>query len=129
MNSQPQKSLFGLDAQELTELVEVSGEPSYRGRQLFQALYRERVSSAEQITTLPKDLRATLSEQGFALGLPTIDAQFSSSDGTIRYLIRLQDGETIETVWMPEGDDGESGDGSDADAGPSWCRATICVSS
>ena len=129
MNSQPQKSLFGLDAQELTELVEVSGEPSYRGRQLFQALYRERVSSAEQITTLPKDLRATLSEQGFALGLPTIDAKFSSSDGTIRYLIRLQDGETIETVWMPEGDDGESGDGSDADAGSSWRRATICVSS
>jgi len=129
MNSQPQKSLFGLDAQELTELVEVSGQPSYRGRQLFQALYRERVSSAEQITTLPKDLRASLSEQGFALGLPTIDAQFSSSDGTIRYLIRLQDGETIETVWMPEGDDGESGDGSDADAGPSWRRATICVSS
>jgi 23S rRNA (adenine2503-C2)-methyltransferase len=129
MNSQPQKSLFGLDAQELTELVEVSGEPSYRGRQLFQALYRERVSSAEQITTLPKDLRASLSEQGFALGLPTIDAKFSSSDGTIRYLIRLQDGETIETVWMPEGDDGESGDGSDADEGPSWRRATICVSS
>lgn len=129
MNSQSQRSLFGLDAQELTELAEGSGQPSYRGRQLFQALYRERVSSAEQITTLPKDFRSRLSEQGFSLGLPVIDAQFGSSDGTIRYLIRLQDGETIETVWMPEGDDGESGDGSDSEGNSSWRRATICVSS
>jgi 23S rRNA (adenine2503-C2)-methyltransferase len=129
MNSQPQRSLFGLDAEELTDLAEGSGQPSYRGRQLFSALYRERVASAEQITTLPKDFRASLLEQGFALGLPVIDAQFRSSDGTIRYLMRLNDGESIETVWMPEGDDGESGDGSDLDSGPSWRRATICVSS
>lgn len=129
MNSQLQKSLFGLDAQELTRLAESSGQPSYRGRQLFQALYRERVSSAEQITTLPKDFRTKLSQQGYSLGIPSIDAQFSSTDGTIRYLMRLHDGETIETVWMPEGDDGESGDGSDAEGNSSWHRATICVSS
>lgn len=129
MNPEPQRSLFGLDAQELTDLVEGSGQPSYRGRQLFEALYRERVSSAEQITTLPKDFRASLAERGFSLGLPATDAQFHSSDGTIRYLMRLRDGETIETVWMPEGDDGELGDGTDADVRPSWRRATICVSS
>jgi 23S rRNA (adenine2503-C2)-methyltransferase len=129
MNSQLQRSLFGLDAQELTELVESSGQPSYRGRQLFQALYRERISSAEQVTTLPKDFRARLLEEGFVLGLPAIDARFSSSDGTIRYLMRLQDGETIETVWMPEGDDGELGDGSDSEGNSSWHRTTICVSS
>lgn len=109
--------------------MESSGQPSYRGRQLFQALYRERVSSAEQMTTLPKDFRASLLERGFVLGLPAIDARFSSSDGTIRYLMRLQDGETIETVWMPDGDDGESGDGSDSEGNSSWRRATICVSS
>ena len=128
-NPQSQKSLFGLDAQELTELVEGSGQPSYRGRQLFQALYRERINSTEQITTLPKDFRLWLAEQGFALGLPEIDAQFSSIDGTVRYLMRLHDGETIETVWMPEGDDGESGDGGDSEWGSSWRRATVCVSS
>ena len=129
MNSQLQRSLFGLDVQELTELVEGAGQPSYRGRQLFQALYRERVRSADEITTLPKDFRAWLSEQGIAVALPAIDAQFNSSDGTIRYLMRLQDGETIETVWMPEGDDGEAGDGSDSESSSSWRRATICVSS
>ncbi len=129
MNSQSQRILFGLDHQELTALVEDAGQPGYRGRQLFQALYRERVSSAEEITTLPKDFRTWLSQEGFALGVPAIEAEFHSTDGTVRYLMRLQDGETIETVWMPEGDDGESGDGSDSDAGQAFRRATICVSS
>ena len=129
MNSQSQRILFGLDHQELTALVEGVALPAYRARQLFQALYRDRVGSAEEITTLPKDFRAWLSDQGFAVGLPDIAAKFNSADGTIRYLVRLHDGETVETVWMPEGDDGESGDGSDSDAGQSFRRATICVSS
>ena len=130
MNLEAQKILFGLDLQELTELAERSGQPAYRGSQLFQALYRERVSSPDQITTLPKDFRAWVFTEGFTLGVPSIDRQFSSSDGTIRYLMKLGDGETIETVWMPEGDDGEEGDGSDFEArSSSWRRATICVSS
>ncbi len=132
MNQYPQNTLFGLDLQELTALVEESGEPAYRGRQLFQALYRDRLGSADEITTLPKELRTVLAGKGTTLGIPAIDAKFNSTDGTIRYLMRLHDGETIETVWMPEGDDGESGDGSDSDpvAGSnSWRRATICVSS
>ena len=130
MNSQSQKTLFGLSRQELTAVVEDSGQPSYRAGQLFHALYREWVCSPEQIMTLPKGFRAWLSEQGFAVGVPEIDSQFSSMDGTIRYLMRLQDGETIETVWMPEGDDGEAGDGGDFSAGLGASRrATICVSS
>ena len=109
------KDSFGLDIQELAALVEESGQPAYRARQLFQALYRERVSSTEQITTLPKEFRAWLSSQGIVIGIPLIENQFGSTDGTIRYLVRLSDHETIETVWMPEGDDGESGDGTDAE--------------
>jgi 23S rRNA (adenine2503-C2)-methyltransferase len=37
-----------------------------------------------------------------------------SQDGTVRYLVALADGQTVETVWMPEGDGGEAGDGSEA---------------
>jgi 23S rRNA (adenine2503-C2)-methyltransferase len=129
-----QKSLLGLDLQELTELVEAVNQPAYRARQFFRALYSERVTSAEQISTLPRGLREELSRQGVSIGLPTIERRFVSCDGTVRYLIQLADGETIETVWMPEGDGGENGDGSDADetsAGLSgrWERATICISS
>jgi 23S rRNA (adenine2503-C2)-methyltransferase len=59
---------------------------------------------------------------------------FQSIDGTERYLVQGQrDGLTVETVWMPEGDDGESGDGSESepsdDVGSRWQRATNSVSS
>src|SRR5205823_13515913 len=56
------------------------------------------------------------------------EKNFQSSDGTIRYLIAMADGETVETVWMPEGDGGETADGSEADD-HRWDRGTICVSS
>jgi len=127
-----QTSLLGLDLQELTALVVDAGEPAYRGRQLFDALYRQRVASADQVSTLPQEFRRQLVEGTLPIGLPKIDKKFVSTDGTVRYLIALVDGQTVETVWMPEGDGGESGDGSEAgdDAGNAkWSRATICISS
>jgi 23S rRNA (adenine2503-C2)-methyltransferase len=136
MQEQPkEKVLLGLDLQELTKIAEEADEPSYRARQLFHALYTERTTSLDQISTLPKNFRSMLLSQDIAVGLPTIEKKFVSSDGTVRYLIGLSDGETIETVWMPEGDGGEAGDGSDAGtelasgSGREWTRATICVSS
>jgi 23S rRNA (adenine2503-C2)-methyltransferase len=134
MKRQTSTSLLGLDLQELTHIVQESGEPSYRARQLFQGLYRERVESTEQISTLPQELRSQLKIEQIEVGLPETQSKFVSADGTVRYLIKLQDGETVETVWMPEGDDGEVGDGSEAGTeivtGPrSWSRATICISS
>jgi 23S rRNA (adenine2503-C2)-methyltransferase len=128
-------ALLGLNLRELTDFVEEEGEPSYRGRQLFEALYRQRFGSVEQISTLPQDFRHSLSQRGLSLGTPSIDKKFVSSDGTVRYLIGFADGQSVETVWMPEGDDGESGDGSEAGndvekaAGRARNRATICVSS
>ena len=62
----------------------------------------------------------------FVVGLPEIAETFRSTDGTERYLVACGDKQTVETVWMPGGDGGEEGDGSE-DAGN--LRATICVSS
>jgi 23S rRNA (adenine2503-C2)-methyltransferase len=133
MPSEAQHALLGLDIQEITTLVENSGEPAYRGRQLFQAIYGERLESPEQISTLPQSFRRLLLEQGYAMGKPTIQKRFVSGDGTVRYLMAFDDGESVETVWMPEGDHGEAGDGSEAgdeeEKGREWQRATICVSS
>jgi len=131
MKTERQNSLLGLDIQELTELVESSGEPAYRGRQLFQAIYSERLQSPEQISTLPQNFRRSLLDQGYSVGLPTIEKRFVSSDGTVRYLIAFGDTESVETVWMPEGDYGEAGDGTEAgdEEEKQWQRATICVSS
>jgi 23S rRNA (adenine2503-C2)-methyltransferase len=126
--------LLGLQLPELTLLTEEFGQPPYRARQLFEALYRQRVETPEQISTLPQDFRRNLSEKGISVGLPAIEKKFVSGDGTVRYLVACGDGQSVETVWMPEGDGGEAGDGSEAGtqaetAGRTWERATICVSS
>jgi 23S rRNA (adenine2503-C2)-methyltransferase len=127
------KPLFGLDAEALAALMVEAGEPAWRGRQLAEALYRQRISEVDAITTLPKTLRQRLAAEGWQVGRPTIVQLFHSLDGTERYLIQGQDALTVETVWMPEGDDGESGDDSEAEtedgAGKRTQRATLCVSS
>ena len=114
--------------------MQAAGEPDYRARQLFDALYRQRVTALESVSTLPQELRRSLAEQ-YDLGLPRLERKFTSSDGTIRFLLAFADGESVETVWMPEGDGGEAGDGTAAGdeeegaRGKTWDRATICVSS
>lgn len=123
-----QSGLLGLDFQELTSLVQKYGQPDYRAKQLFQAIYPQRAGSLESISTLPKQFRSALRAEGFEIRQPVIQKRFNSVDGTIRYLMTMADGETVETVWMPEGDGGEAGDGSEAGDGD-WNRATICVSS
>ncbi len=125
MREAPQDELLGLDIQELSALVAKMGQPAYRARQLYEGLYRARVTDLAEITTLPQSFRAELQGKGYKIGEPRIEKRFQSSDGTIRYLVAFADGQSVETVWMPEGDGGENEDGSDAD----WKRGTICVSS
>jgi 23S rRNA (adenine2503-C2)-methyltransferase len=117
---------------ELAALAEEMGEPGYRGAQIAEAVYRQRAGTVGEISTLPQNLRMRLAAQGVAVGMPEIEKQFMSKDGTVRYLMAFADGQSVETVWMPEGDDGETGDGSeagDAEENRGWNRATICISS
>jgi 23S rRNA (adenine2503-C2)-methyltransferase len=109
-----QVELLGMDRAELGSLVESLGEPAYRAKQLLAAVYRQRVESVEKISTLSQKLRERLVEKGVSIGLPQIEQRFVSLDGTVRYLIAMADGQTVETVRMPEGDGGEAGDGSEA---------------
>jgi 23S rRNA (adenine2503-C2)-methyltransferase len=140
--------LLSMNRDELNALVKKAEEPAYRARQIAEAVYRQRVESLQQISTLPQQLRERLAEQGFSVGLPKVEKRFVSRDGTVRYLMEFADGQSVETVWMPEGDGGEAGDGSEAgdsekqNLGPdptqfdrirldraNFDRATICVSS
>ncbi len=140
------KSLIGMDSAELASLMQSIGEPSYRSEQLLDAIYRQRVESIEEISTIPLQLRSKLTDMGFAIGRPTVQQRFVSQDGTVRYLVALADDQTVETVWMPEGDGGEAGDGSEAGEqaerftqgsgtdrtktqGQNSGRSTICISS
>ena len=141
--------LFGMSHEELTALMASLGEKPFRARQLFDALYRQRAASLDSVTTLSADLRNKLA-QTHTLGLPTLATTARSVDGTERYLVQLADGETVETVWMPDDDldpqesaseaprataaDEEDGtaDGKAENRGqgsPAFRRSTICVSS
>ncbi len=108
------RALFGMDLAELTELMAGLGQRPYRARQVWEALYKQRVGSVEEMTTLAGALRGELTERGWGVGLPVMAQTAVSVDGTERYLMRMGDGETVETVWMPDGDGGERGDGSEA---------------
>jgi 23S rRNA (adenine2503-C2)-methyltransferase len=130
MSKNKESGLLGRDLGELTALVVDAGQPSYRAQQVFEGIYRQRAASVDDISNLPRAFRQGLREQGLDVGLPTVERQFTSTDGTVRYLMQMGDGETVETVWMPEGDEGESGDGSEAgEVSAKPGRATICVSS
>jgi 23S rRNA (adenine2503-C2)-methyltransferase len=110
-------SLFGLDAEALREVVANLKESEFRSRQIAEAIYCQWIKDISEITTLPVAFRQRLVSQGWEIGRPTIARAFQSLDGTERYLIDFKcigrNGETAEAVWMPEGDDGEAGDGSD----------------
>lgn len=146
MENPSQMALLGFDQSELTALVDSLGEPGYRAKQLVEAVYRQRVDSLDEISTLSQQLRARLAQKGVSIGLPRIEQRFMSQDGTVRYLIAFADGQSVETVWMPEGDGGEAGDGSEAGElaerfaenpngdrkniqGQNPGRSTICISS
>jgi 23S rRNA (adenine2503-C2)-methyltransferase len=120
--------LFGLSFEELSALVTHFGEPAFRARQLSHALYRVWAEDLDAITTLPLALRQKLTAAGYTVVLPPILQTFRSVDGTERYLIGASGNQTVETVWMPDGDGAEDDD-DEADAPPARKRATICVSS
>src|SRR5579862_1580945 len=135
MNKVMPSSLLGMDQGEITALMIAAGEPGYRAQQIVQGIYRRRVENLDEISTLPSALREAMTQNGVTVGALRAEKKFLSQDGTARYLIACADGQTIETVWMPEGDGGEAGDGSEAgDAAESASertvgRSTICISS
>ncbi len=142
-------ALFGKSLPELIDLASTLGQKPYRARQLWDALYKQRVAEIDSITTFPAELRAKLAAE-HSIGMPEMVQTAVSIDGTERYLMRMADGETVETVWMPDGDgventdDAEDSSDNRADrvaakkidvrnqgalAAAGYRRATICISS
>ena len=107
-------TLLGLTLDELTSLVQELGEPKYRAKQLAEWLYVKRATTLDEMTNLPKALRAKL-EETCTIGRSPVALTQVSRDGTEKYLFRKLDRpeQTFETVYIPE-EDG---------------RATLCISS
>src|SRR5579859_5796520 len=94
------QSLLGMEVAELRQAIG-SSQPEFRARQVYHALYSEKVGDLTQISTLPGALRAELAVS-HTVGLPGLARMYESTDGTRRYLLELEDSRTIETVLMPE---------------------------
>lgn len=92
--------ITGLSQAELADLVEQTGEPRYRAKQLFKGLHGRRLRSFDEMTDLPKAFREKLKGSMSAASL-TIESRYISEDGTRRFLMRTHDGRPVETVFIP----------------------------
>jgi 23S rRNA (adenine2503-C2)-methyltransferase len=93
--------LTGLSRNEIVSFVATLNEPAYRGRQIFAALHQRRLLQFEEISDLPKELRARLNEYAVAATL-SLESRYLSADGTRRYLMKTHDNLPVETVFIPD---------------------------
>lgn len=101
LESVERNELLGQTQDELTGFLMTLDEKPYRARQLYDAVYRRRLTSFEAMTDLPKTLRRILDEHA-VVTRTKIQSEFLSSDGTRRFLLRLSDESEVESVFMPE---------------------------
>lgn len=102
--------LLGASEAELSQWVQLQQQPGYRGRQLHQWIYQKGARSLEEITVLPQQWRTAMAE--VPIGRSTLHHRAQAPDGTVKFLLRLRDGQIIETVGIP-----------------THKRLTVCVSS
>jgi 23S rRNA (adenine2503-C2)-methyltransferase len=102
--------LLGASLTELTQWVQQQGQSAYRGRQLHGWIYQKGARSLSEISVFPKQWREALVD--VPIGRSTLHYRSEAPDGTVKYLLRMADGNIIETVGIPTDK-----------------RLTVCVSS
>ena len=104
-------NILSLDRTAMEAFFAGMGEPPFRARQVLKWIYQKRVAQFDMMTDISKALRLRLMQET-CYRLPELVQARQSVDGTVKWLIRLDDGNSVETVFIPEND-----------------RGTLCVSS
>ncbi len=104
-------NIKGLYLQEVQDFFHALDLPKYRAEQVYAWMYQKQVWNWEEMTDLPKKLRGFFRDQGILIRSLKSKDQIEDRDGTIKYLFELDDGNTIESVFIPESD-----------------RQTVCIS-
>ena len=104
-------NLLDLTREGLRTFFKEMGEKPFRAEQVMKWIYQQGVADFEQMTNLNKALRIKLQAK-CEITAPEIAYQQNATDGTIKFALKLEGGQEVETVWIPDGD-----------------RATLCVSS
>jgi len=99
------KNLIGLSREDLTAEIVGLGEKAFRARQLWHWIYHRGAQDFAEMTTLSKDFRARLADR-FVVKRPAVQRRQDSRDGTVKWLLRLADGQQVEMVHIPEEDRG-----------------------
>ena len=107
----PRPNLIGMSRSEMEEMFRQIDEPRFRAKQLFQWIYNKGVTDFDAMTNMAKPLRQKLADS-FRMDRPRVTTQQKSVDGTRKWLLRYDDGNEAETVFIPDDD-----------------RGTLCVSS
>ena len=92
-------SIYGLTIEQMTDWLSHQGHKPFRAKQVWDWLYRKRVTTFAEMTNVNKDCLELL-DQSFAIGSMTESVKQESADGTIKFLFKLYDGSLIETVLM-----------------------------
>jgi 23S rRNA (adenine2503-C2)-methyltransferase len=112
VSATPKKvNLLDFNRSGLRDFFSEMGEKPFRADQLMKWIYQQGVADFEQMTNLNKSLRAKLIDK-CEIKAPEIAYQQNATDGTIKFALKLEGGQEVESVWIPDGD-----------------RATLCVSS
>jgi 23S rRNA (adenine2503-C2)-methyltransferase len=112
VSAQPKKiNLLDLTREGLRTFFNEMGEKPFRAEQVMKWIYQQGVADFEQMSNLNKALRIKLQAK-CEVKAPEIAYQKTAGDGTIKFALKLEGGQEVETVWIPDGD-----------------RATLCVSS
>ncbi len=104
-------NLLNYDRNMMRDYFARLGEKPYRADQFIKWIHGDGITDFDAMTNLSKSLRRQLQEQAEII-LPEVALEKLSTDGTVKWLFRLADGNSIETVYIPESD-----------------RGTLCVSS
>ena len=104
-------NLLGLTKAEIKSLLNKINLPNFRASQIWNWIYRSGTTDFNEMTNISKELRYLLSKN-FNIWRPKISSTHQSQDGTIKWLLKLDDGNEVETVWIPDEE-----------------RGTLCISS
>ena len=104
-------ALIGMSLPEMQEALAIHDLPKFRAKQVWNWIYQRGVKNFESMGNLPKEMRALLTDY-YSIERPTVITEQRSTDGTIKWLLAMSDGQQIETVYIPEEN-----------------RGTLCVSS
>ena len=107
----PKTNLLGLTKAEIKSLLNKINLPNFRASQIWNWIYRSGTIDFNEMTNISKELRFLLSKN-FNIWRPKISSTHQSQDGTIKWLLKLDDGNEVETVWIPDEE-----------------RGTLCISS